>query len=134
MNRDADTKARILKDITHGRLYAYVRALEIFDKSKEAMIKELITNPTEGGFYQVILMLAEAIAHEEMAVAYNSVTDVVIDEMFKIFKKSTTASNKTAEQFKADLRHDIRGNLKIEYMMKEAGFADGIREAIRSGV
>lgn len=95
------------------------------------MIEDMIKNP-KGGFYQIILMLAEAIAHEEMATAYNSVTDVVLDEIFKIFKQH--AGGKNAEQFKADLKHDIRGNLKMEEIIKESGFTDGIRQMIREQI
>lgn len=108
-----------------------MRALQIFDRSKEAMIEDMIKNP-KGGFYQIILMLAEAIAHEEMATAYNSVTDVVLDEIFKIFKQH--AGGKSSEQFKADLKHDIRGNLKMEEIIKESGFTDGIRQMIREQI
>ena len=125
-------RSDLFKNLVRGRAYAALRALQVFDSSKDAMLKEMATHPHHGGFYQVVLMLAEAIAHEEMATAFNSVIDIVMDEIFKMHKAD--AGGKTAKEFKDELKKDLRGELRMAEMIEMSGFADGIRQMIRSSI
>ena len=130
MTKD-NTMKEFYKDLEMGQRYAHIRALEVFDNSRDAMIKEMLKRRPTGGLYQIVLMLAEQVAHEEMAGAFDSVTDIVLDELFKAMPHK---EGKTAENFKQDLKDELRGKMTIKEMIEKSGFSDGIRKLIRSSL
>lgn len=125
------TMKEFYKDLYRGKQYANIRALQVFDRSKEAMLKEMFKTMPSGGLYQIVLMLAEQVAHEEMASAFDSVTDIVLDELFRTMPHK---EGKTAENFKQDLKDELRGQMTMKDMIEKSGFADGIRKMIRSSL
>ena len=116
-------------DVLKGKKYTYVRSLDVFERSRDAMIQELGDHIRQGGkgFYQLVLMLGESIAHEEMAAALNTVMDFAMDEIYRGMGKNVS----DAQRFKRELKEDLRGNLNMKDRIKEAGMEEVFRKMVR---
>lgn len=116
-------------DVRKGKKYTHVRAIDVFEASKDAMIQELTDHVLQGGkgFYQLVLMLSETIVHEEMAAALNTVLDFAMDEIYRGMGRTVS----DAQRFKRELKEELRGNLNMKERIKDAGMEETFRKMIR---
>lgn len=116
-------------DVLKGKKYTHIRAIDVFERSKDAMLQELGDHILHGGkgFYQLVLMLSETIVHEEMASALNTVLDFAMDEIYRGMGKTASDS----QRFKRELKESLRGSLNMKERIKDAGMEETFRKMIR---
>jgi hypothetical protein len=127
-----NNKDELVKDIVKGKKYTRLRAMDIFDNSKDAMLQEITAHVMDGGhgFYQVALMLGEAIAHEEMAAALDSAVEIAMEEVYA----RLYGDKKKATDFKARLKKDLRGNLNMRALIQNSEMSEAFRKLIQASL